>query len=779
MTLKTFHISVGELVSFLYASGDLSTETFQNVSLLEGTKAHQYLQSLYKSNDESEIPIKDLIMIDDTLSLELSGRIDGLLMMDETLVMEEIKSTRKPIFDDLFTPNLEHVAQLKMYAYMYMKKHHLTDIKTRLTYIELSTYQTRSFYEIYDIDLLKPFYDTSINLYLDWLYKLAHHIQEKKETLETLVFPFDPYRRGQRTFMTAVYQTMMDQDILYAIAPTGIGKTMAALFSSLKSLHEDEQKIFYLTAKTQGKKVAIDTMDILHEAGLKSKTLELTSRDTICFQEKRECDPNKCPFAKGFFDRLKDAMMDIFEHETLMKRETVELYARKHMVCPFEFSLYVSYFVDVIICDYNYVFDPRAHLIRYFEDTTYKPLLLIDESHNLIQRSRDMYSSTLKTSDLITLRRQASKLKPSIRNAVKKVLDAFMNYEEKLGGLETLHFKTMDDDFMDSLLYLLKKIEKAIKETPNYPKKHEVMEGYLSILGFTRLYEYYNDAYVTIVESKDDDIYVTMQCLDASMYLYDIMKQKAYGTVLFSATLYPTPYYQTLLTKGQGETLKIRSPFNPDHLKLVVMDHISTRYQDRLSSIPFVIDVIKSVIEAKKGNYIVFFPSYQYLNQIYDALPQALKEVVMIQERDMSHITRNETLKSFENINQNTLAFFVMGGMFAEGIDYVGDMLHGVICVGVGLPQLSYMNQLLKDYYELKFNQGFDYAYTYPGMNKVIQAVGRVIRRDEDRGIAILIDDRFNTGTYKKLFPIEWKKPEVIRDKDKLSQALIKFWKNM
>ena len=775
--MKLFRVGVGELVSFLYSSGDLSSETFQNVSLLEGTKAHQYLQSKYQSTDEAEIPISYTFSNDD-LEITLSGRIDGILSIDGALVLEEIKSTRFPIFDERFELNNEHLAQLKMYAYMYMKNNHLDDVLGRVTYIQLSDYKTRHFEFIFDIDLLKDFFESSLIRYTEWLLKLYEHNERKKESLKNLYFPFDQFRRGQREMMAAVYQTMMEDDILYAIAPTGIGKTMASLFATLKSLHEDNQKIFYLSAKTQGKKVALDTMDMLHESGLEVKTLEITSKDTICFLDKRDCDPEKCPFAKGFFDRLQVAMVDIFDHETLMTRDVLERYARKHMVCPFEFSLYVSYFVDVIICDYNYVFDPRSHLIRYFDEDNYKPLILVDEAHNMISRSRDMYSATLVRSDFIKLRRLANKIKPTIRNAVKKVLDQFDLFQEQLELSSFLSFKTLNESFLDSIFNLMKKIENGIKENPKYPKKTDVIEGYLALLGFTRIFEYYNDAYVTNVERlSDDDLSITLQCLDASEFILDTVKNKTFGSVFFSATLYPIEYYKELITCGYGETLKIRSPFDSNRLKLVVMNQISTRYQDRLNSIQQVIETIESVLSSKKGNYIVFFPSYQYMNQVIENLPLDIDADLIVQEREMDQRLRDIIVERFKNYNdQSQLAFFVMGGMFAEGIDYVGDMLNGVIIVGVGLPQLSESNNQLKDYYQEKFSKGFEYAYTYQGMNKVIQAVGRVIRTDSDYGIAILIDDRFNTVLYKKLFPMEWKKFDIIDHPKHLKKSLDIFW---
>jgi DNA excision repair protein ERCC-2 len=775
--MRRYKVGVGELVSFLYASGDLSSETFQNVSLLEGTKAHQYVQSKYGSHDEAEVTISYLYEHEDYEVL-LQGRIDGLIMLDDKRWIEEIKSTRFPIFADEFNVNHEHLAQLKMYAYMYLKNQHQDDIVGRVTYIQLSDYKMRHFNFFFDVDLLTPFFEESIKTYIIWLDKLYTHLDRKRESLEKLYFPFDTYRRGQREMMTAVYQTMKDQDLLFSVAPTGIGKTMASLFATLKSLSDDQQKIFYLSAKTQGKKVALDSMDILHEAGLQTKTLEITSKDVTCFLEKRECDPDKCPFARGFFDRLNTAMQDIFDHETLMTRSIVEAYARKHTVCPFGFSLYVSYYVDVIICDYNYAFDPRIHLIRYFDDSNFKPLLLVDEAHNMIARSRDMYSATLIRSEFIVLRKAASKLKPTIRNAVKKCLNHFDRYLEQLSLNPFLSFPRIDDSFLEDVYGLMKKIENALKEMPKYPRKTEVMDVYLQLLSFSIIHDFYNDTYVTNIEKiGDDDLSITLQCLDASEFIYDTIKNKAYGSVFFSATLIPIDYYKELIACGYGETLKIRSPFDPKRLKLIVMNNVNTRYQSREGSKHQIVDTIKEVINAKKGNYIAFFPSYAYMQQIINELPNDLPADLIIQNRDMEPHLRDLILERFkQKVERSQLAFFVMGGMFSEGIDYVGDMLSGVIIVGVGLPMISESNNQLKTYYDQTFGKGFEYAYTYPGMNKVIQAVGRVIRRDSDYGIAILMDDRFTTKTYLNLFPPEWKQVEIIKKPKDLKPILSSFW---
>ncbi len=775
--MKQFSIGITDLVSFLFSSGDLSSETFQNVSLIEGTRAHQYIQDRYTSDDQSEISIHYMYELED-ITFFLNGRIDGLLLRDDQYIMEEIKSTRKKVFDDSFTYQDEHLAQLKFYAYMYLKNNHLKSIDTHIKYVQISDYQFRLFdFKLYLSDL-EVFVKQALDDYIEWINILEAHQIRKLESIKDTSFPFPEYRRGQKQMMAAIYQTIKDQDILYAIAPTGIGKTMASLFSSIKALDSDSQKIFYATAKTQGKAIAVDSIRLLEKNGLHIKVLEITAKDSTCFLEKRNCDPEVCPFAKGFFDRLKDATIDIFSNETILDRSTLERYARKHEICPFEYSLYVSYFVDIIICDYNYIFDPRVHLVRYFDENNYKPLLLIDEAHNMISRSRDMYSATITKSDLIKLRRLSNKIKPSLKGSIKKVLDALNPYEERLAYAYFLSDKDIDFTVLDTIKTLLSKIENTLKENHKHANKTQILDIYFQFLAFIKIYEYYNESYLTnIYKDASEDLIVELRCLDASKYILDTLENKAYGSTFFSATLHPIEYYKKLLSQDVGETLKIKSPFPTENLNVMLYHNLSTRYKDRDTSLDEVIKTIKEVVRAKKGNYIAFFPSYQYLNQVYDKILTEDIEII-VQERSMTQEKRDETIHLFKSQNQKSqLGLFVMGGMFSEGIDYIGDMLSGVIIVGVGIPMINELNNQLKDYYDIHFNKGFDYAYQYPGMNKVIQAVGRVIRTQSDHGVAILIDDRFDTSYYKKLFPIEWKDYQRISSQKALQRALSDFWK--
>ena len=762
----TYTISITEIVSFIYMSGDLSADNFQNVSQLEGIKAHQYLQKQFKSDDQKEVCIYYETNIDG-ISLRLQGRMDGLLS-DQTIL--EIKSTKSGL-DLLFVERLEHLAQLKFYAYMYMKNHDLTAIKGQLTYISLIDYDTKTFSYVFDVETLASFFDEAMMIYIKWLTLQQAHETKRHETIGHLAFPFETYRAGQRAFMKAIYHTVNEQGILYAIAPTGIGKTMASLFSTIKTLKEPNEKIFYLTAKNEGKKVAIEAVRLMHDKGLKVKMLELTSKDSICFLTERNCDPAICPFAKGFFDRLRDAIIDIYQHEDIMTRDIIEAYAQKHTVCPFEFSLSVSNYCDIILCDYNYVFDPRAHLIRYFDEANYQPILLIDEAHNLVSRSKEMFSSTLLKSELIDLRRAARTLKPSITHSINKLIHHFENYLHT--GFQA--YPSPSKDLMDLVNLNIKKLQKSFSITPNHPKKSLIMDGYFKLLQFENMFEYYNQAYRTNI-TVDDDVKITLQCLDASQFLKDIMTKKAFGTILFSATLYPLEYYSTLLSQKLGESIIIPQPFDKKRLKVMTY-RLDTRYSKRKDSVETIIDTIQTVTTSKKGNYICFFPSYQYMDQVLSEVKEIKSVRYLIQNRITDIDSRKEILDQLRQEKPySQVAFFVLGGMFSEGIDYVGDMLNGVIVVGVGLPNFNDETEQLRAYYQDTFDNGFHYAYTYPGMNKVIQAVGRVIRRQSDYGIAILLDDRFQNGVYQDLMPKAWKPYTIIKHQTDLSETLANFW---
>jgi len=776
--MKNIRKSAKEIVEFLYSGGDLTSEFQSNRRALEGSEAHRHLQNQYSDDDQKEVSVETLFEHGD-YSFHLTGRMDGLLKEENKLIIEEIKSTKTDLALMEIQTRPMHLMQAKMYAYMYCVKENIKSINVRLTYIAVENYQTKSFNKRFNITQLTKFFEKTMIEYIKWLEIFDEHQKQKLKSIEGLVFPFEEYREGQHKFMGAIYQTLIKEDILYSVAPTGIGKTVASLFSSLKTIRNEREKIFYLTAKNAGKKIVVDTVNLLKEKGLVSKTVVLNSKESMCMMDKVDCDPDICPYAKGFFDRLKVGLEDIFVHDDVYEMDLIKQYGEWHKICPHEFSLAISNYSDIVICDYNYAFDPRTHLIRYFEEDYYTPKLLVDEAHNMVDRSRSMYSSSISKSSLIKLRKSTNKVKPSVRNRINKLLkhiDQFV--EENEVEKARFHYQDIIDyELLTLVEKIVTKLDQVLSENKKAPNRKEILDGYFELIQFMKISEFYNEKYRYIVESINDDFVITLSCLDASEFILDTINQRVSGIVFFSATLSPMDYYVKLITKGEGLSVRIPSPFKQEHLGLFIDTTTSTRYNDRKRSVANIIDSIYAMLESKIGNYIVFFPSYAYLNMILDEFDSSGYEV-LVQTRDMRQKQRRTMLEKFNDVGEvSKVGFFVLGGSFSEGIDYVGDMLHGVLVVGVALPMFNKYNELLRNYFDQEFDEGFEYAYTYPGMNKVVQAVGRVIRRQQDKGIAILFDDRYAHRKYKELFPREWSHSRRVGFHDYLQSYLQDFWK--
>ncbi|MDD3865557.1 MAG: helicase C-terminal domain-containing protein [Candidatus Izemoplasmatales bacterium] len=778
--VKNIHVSAKEIAEFLYGSGNITSDRALTILGDEGTAIHQYWQGLYLKDDQKEVLVKTTIIKDD-FHLEITGRIDGIVYRNDVLVLEEIKSTHRDLdeIDEKTTP--AHLAQAKLYAYMYVFEHSLTSIMVQLTYIHVDDKQVKAILKKYTRKSLEKYFIKVTDEFLKWERKIAFHEESRLKSITGLTFPFSQYRINQRELMGHVYRTVLDRDILYAIAPTGIGKTIATIFPVLKAINNPAEKVFYLTAKNDGKQIALDTISLLESHGLIAKTCEITAKDSMCFLKERDCDPEVCKYAKGYYNRVYKAIDDLYEHESIMRKDIIRTYARKHRVCPFELSLDISNYADMIIADYNYAFDPRVHLIRYFDDDRYKPILLVDEAHNLISRGRDMYSATVSESELIKLLELAKPLKPSPSRDIKRLLEIFTEYQINMIDVDFVKKESINDFLIQTFKRVLFKLDRIMMEgSKKIPNKNAIFLIYFDLVQFIKISEFFDGRFVfTMERTEDHDFQLSIRCLDASKYLLSTIKDHTEACVFFSATLDPIHYYKQLLTANVGKDIKLDSAFMQRHLLLNAVDAVSTRYADRKDSIAQIIEITKVLVTGKRGNYILFFPSYQYLNMVRERLDVDLEKYeIIVQKKDMNFRERHETIEMFKTASDKTqIGMFVMGGVFGESIDLIGDMLSGVLIVGVGLPALSPINNLLKSYFDDEFNSGFDFAYTYPGINKVIQAVGRVIRSETDRGVAILIDDRFTSRKYLSIYPKEWSHLRIINDPKNLKKVIRDFWK--
>lgn len=771
-------LSVKSMVQFLHASGDLTNKSNVRHNQKTGQLLHQYLQSAYDSTMQKEVFVETYFTHNDQ-AYHLSGFIDGLKDDEKDVLVEEIKSTQTDLslLDESTYP--AHMMQLKMYAYLYMVSHNTSHATIRLTYIHTKDRSTKSIDKRVTFAQMERTFNDTLQAYMQWQDTYMRHLYEKEKSIEGLTFPHDTFREGQRPFMGAIYQTMINEDILYATAPTGIGKTVAAIFSALKTIKNDKEKLFYLTAKNAGKHIAVDTIRELKNNGLKIKAITLNSKDNMCLMDEVDCDPEVCPFARGFYNRVSEALQDIFVHDDVYDLSLIKQYGEYHTICPHEFALEIANYADIIICDYNYAFDPRIQLIRFFEDQHYTPKLLVDEAHNLVDRSRAMYSATLYKHDVEGLLKESAGL-----DFVHQPVQALKTHMERLikshevskTGFFLAH--EVDGTLLNAISHLANKLEAFLGEYKAHPKRKVIREYYFELMQFVRVHEFFSNAFRFLIEQREETITFNIVCLDASKPLSDIIEHTARGTAFYSATLQPVSYFSALFTQKKGRTFQVPSPFDPKRLGLFIDISTSTKYHDRPNSIPRIVDSIYALVESKKGNYIVFFPSYKYMRMVLDVFEGSDYDV-HIQSPGMSHKARTDMLDAFKQPSDHpSVMFGVLGGSFSEGVDYVGDYLHGVMIVGVALPAYNRYNEMLKDYYFEQGYDGFHYAYTYPGMNKVIQAAGRVIRTDSDKGVAVLLDERYKRPIYQSLFPKHWNHALWIEEDDYIQGHLTQFWES-
>jgi len=775
--MKQISVSVKEIVELIYGSGNIMSTKNLMTRVQEGIEIHSYWQNQYLDVDKKEVVCK-INYETEELNLEISGRIDGVLFRDGEFMIEEIKSTHID-FDQLeenTTPS--HLAQAKIYAYIYAFTSELKRINVVLTYIAVNDLKTKQFNKSFTLKQLENFYNKTVEKYLNWIEIQENHEKARQKSIIGLEFPFPEYRLNQREMMAYIYRNILNKGKLYLEAPTGIGKTIAALFAGLKSISKPRQKLFYTTAKNDGKKVVIDTIRLLEDDGLITKSIEITAKDSMCFLDKRDCDPEVCKYAKGYYNRVFKTIEDVYSNESLLTKDKIKAYAKKHTVCPFELSLDLSNYADIIICDYNYVFDPMAHLIRYFEDDYYSPILLCDEAHNLVDRSRKMYSAVLTEKMFIDALETSRYLKPDPSYEIYQILEVFNS--AKLALLE-VDFVRKDEVNPTLLLFLRKlalKLDKIFADDFVKFERQELQDFYFEVARFLKINDFYNEDFVYVLEKQEEETIISINCLNASEFLNSTIDNYCEAVTFFSATLSPMFYYKSLITSNLGEDISLVSDFKQENLLLLAVDDVSTRYKDRDYSLDKIIQATRALVNGKKGNYILFFPSYAYLKKVEALLLESIENVNFIsQKRNMFTFEREDMIKLFSDDSEVSQVFlFVMGGIFGESIDLIGDMLSGVLIVGVGLPAIAPFNNILKSHYDMSFDNGFDYAYTYPGLNKVIQAVGRVIRTKTDRGVAILLDDRFTTRKYLKLYPKLWSHLSVCNDMKELENMIKDFW---
>lgn len=848
--MQELHISVRNLVEFILRGGDIDNRSSRMVqeAMLEGGKIHRKIQKSMGSSYTAEVPLK-IERIEESYILVVEGRADGIAfgefaadepaeqMEEQRLVdaqkdemqigeplwyIDEIKGVYRNLAS-MEQPVYVHKAQAMCYAYIYALQNHLDRIGVQMTYCNLDTEDIRYFREIWEWENLYDWFEHLITEYKKWADWQIAWRKIRQESIVQLEFPY-PYREGQRKLVADVYRTIMRRKTLFIQAPTGVGKTISTIFPAVKAVGEGlADRIFYLTAKTITATVAKETFQILREHGYQAKIIQLTAKEKLCMcgedgTEALECNPVNCPYAKGHYDRVNDAVYDLLQTSDLFTREEILAQAKKYQVCPFEMSLDVATWVDNILCDYNYVFDPNVYLKRFFQEGIKGDyIFLVDEAHNLVDRSREMYSAQLYKEDMLAVKRIMKPHHYMIAKTLDKCNKAMLEFKREC---ETYEVQESVGVLTFHLMRLASQLEEFFEKPREFPEKKEVLDFYFEVRNFLNMYELVDEHYVIYTQMEEDGRFmIKLFCVDPSLNLQKCI-DKANATIFFSATLLPINYYKQILsTKEDNYAIYAESTFAESQRLLAFAPDVSTKYTRRgPAEYLRIAQYIQAAVEGKEGNYMVFFPSYKMMQDVYEVFrdiaegenpADSAEEVqdredgkegkegknskdgrygrdeknqileICMQTSNMQEQEREQFLQMFEQEREGSLvAFCVMGGIFSEGIDLKNDKLIGAIIVGTGLPQISNERQILKDYYDERGLSGFDYAFRYPGINKVLQAAGRVIRTQEDRGIILLLDERFLQADYAPLFPREWKERKVCNLKQ-IKEEVKRFWKEV
>ena len=789
-------ISVRNLVEFIFREGDIDNRHGQSVSpeaMLAGSRMHRRIQKRMGSDYHAEVPLK-LVIGEENYDLVLEGRADGIQITSESereidyssnfnsmtieedmkVVIDEIKGVYLKL-EQLAEPVRVHKAQAMCYAYIFALQHDIERIGIQMTYVNLDTEEIKYFHEDFTFAALEEWFDELIRAYKKWSdFQYAWRIL-RQESIQKLQFPF-PYRKGQKELAAGVYRTIKRKKNLFIQAPTGVGKTISTVFPTVKAVGENlGDRIFYQTITGT---VAREAFELLRKGGYQAKIIQITAKEKLCMCDEMECNPVHCPYAKGHYDRVNDAVFQLLLQEDVFSREVLLEQAGKYQVCPFEMSLDVASWVDDIICDYNYVFDPNVYLKRFFaEGIRGDYIFLVDEAHNLVERSREMYSAEIYKEDFLAVKKIVKRYRPGLEQQFNHCNRILLEYKR-----ECEKYKVYDNigNLMFYLMKLASELDEFLQRSTEFPERKEVSEFYFGLRNFINMYERVDEHYVIYTEHMEDERFkMKLYCVDPSLNLQECI-DRGNSAIFFSATFLPIQYYKNLLsTKKDNYAVYAETAFSEEQSLLLMGSDVSSRYTRRnQSEFERIAQYIQKTGLAKKGNYMVFFPSYKMMQQVYEVFQELDGGTVeaIIQEPGMNEEKREAFLAEFSAEREKTLiAFCVMGGIFGEGIDLKKEQLIGAVIVGTGLPQISNEREILMDYYEKRMGEGFDYAYRYPGMNKVLQAAGRVIRTIDDVGVIELLDERFLQSDYRNLFPKEWEK-RLVCTVDSVESYLEKFW---
>ncbi|AQW21376.1 ATP-dependent helicase [Lentilactobacillus curieae] len=783
--MANIQIGIRTLVEFILRRGDLVPTSVSDNSMAAGSRIHRKIQKSRPSTYSSEVALKtDFDYLDTTY--EISGRADGINRTDSETLIEEIK-TSDVKFSELPDNTLDlYWAQAKVYGYILMTTEGLDQVTIQLTYVQTPDEQITPTKIVYKKTEATEFFNSLISEYKKWL-KLSRDLAESRvTTAKAVTFPFPKYRAGQYDISKVVYKTIVNDKHLFLEAPTGTGKTISTLFPAVKSMGEELiNRIFYFTAKQSTRRVCEEAVKLLSGKGLAIKSITLTAREQISFPEEKDVPADQNPYMVGYYNRIKPAILDIINNESQITKAEVQSYAQKHQVDPFEFSLDVSLFCDIIICDYNYLFDPQVHLQRFFSVPDNTNCFLIDEAHNLVSRAREMYSATLSMKPIPNLIERLKANEEENQPVIKRLRGlkrAFMRYSKESRDNDESTYSQVEPipNFTSKVSKLIDAIHDWLSGRKPSDTVDAVVDYYLSCRTYNLISQYYDETYRTRIVLTDDDILFRQFCIDPAQQISESL-DLGRAAILFSATLSPLDYYRRVLG-NEPNSIKYAagSSFPRNNFELIIQQGIDTTYRHRQNSIPDICASLFAMINGREGHYLAFFPSMTYMNKVVEAFNLAYPDIeTHMQQADMSHEERTEFLNRFRATDGKTMmGFAVLGGIFSEGVDLKSEQLIGVAIVGVGLPMINEESNLVKDYYDNDNHQGFMFAYQLPGFNNVTQAAGRLIRTQTDKGIIVLMDARFAQNRYRSIFPTQWSKPRIINSPTALSDIVSKFWRD-
>ena len=826
--MAQLRLPIRQLVEFLLRTGSIDSRFTGFDRANEGARLHRKLQKAAGESYEAEVFLSAERTVED-ITFTIEGRADGIFTENGLVTIDEIKTTAIPTDEITEDMNPCHWAQGMLYAAIYGQQNGLERLAVRLTYYQIDTDEIVRFTRKFSIDELEAFFLDLLRQYLPWARRQLDWNTRRNQSLRELKFPFATYRPGQRALAGEIYRACAAGKTsdrkggtrLFCQAPTGIGKTMSAIFPALKAIGEGKgEKLFYLTARNTTQTAAEDAVARLRSASpeLSLRSVTLTAKEKACLCKDEEghpsCLPEACPYANGYYERIKDALAALLDGDGSFSRSTLTGAAKRFKVCPFEMGLDLSEWCDVVIGDYNYLFDPVVHLRRFF-DGAGDWLFLVDEAHNLPDRARAMYSASFRKSSLTEAKRALGRGKGSLKTALTKADKAFLEVRKTVAKLAPRHqpvtvqeepvteqtslldtpetsvtlpepiFAENGTVFLKELPDILRKplgavqapLQAWLEDNPDDPAHAQLLELYFAVQDMTRSAERYDEHFVTQLTAYGSDLELSILCLDPSPFV-DASLACGRAAAMFSATLTPPGYYKNVLGCPEARAVALESPFPAEHVGLYCLP-VSTRYRDREKSVSAISDALAVLANGKVGNYLAFFPSYAYMKQVWEDFSARYPDIeTLVQESGLDDAGRAAFLEKFApDPEKMLLGFGVMGGIFGEGVDLVGDRLIGCAVVGVGLPQVNPRQEILKRYYDELSGTGFEYAYRYPGMNKVLQAAGRVIRTQEDKGVVLLLDDRFARNEYARLLPKHWAHLRYLRTAKELEEQLNRFWK--